>query len=78
MPTQWPELPPSLGIKQKYYHKILYEYVLGRTYKHGSIGWVMVGLLQTLVPIFDQRFKSRTIEMPMDWPELPPSLGIKH
>ncbi len=78
MPTQWPELAPSLAAKNEYYHTLLYEYVLGRTYKLWSIGWVMVGLLQPLVPIFYQIFNTRTKEMPTDWPELPPSLGIKH
>ena len=75
--STWPELPTSFGAKHEYYHTILYEYVLGRTYKLWSIGWALVGLLQPRVPLFNQIF-TRTVEKPSDWPEPPPSLGTRH
>jgi beta-glucanase (GH16 family) len=78
MPTERPEHPPSFVVKHKYYHTILYEYVLGRAYKVWSIGWVMVGLLQPPVPLFYQIFNTRTIEMPTEWPGLSPSFGARH
>jgi hypothetical protein len=38
---------------------------------------VLVGLLQPLVPSFDQIY-TKTIEMPLLWPGLPLSLGNDH
>jgi hypothetical protein len=57
---------------------IPWEYVLGRTDVLTRGVLVLVGLLQSLVPLFDQ-ICTRTLEMPMQWPELlPQSLGNHH
>jgi hypothetical protein len=57
--------PQSVGDKHNLFTpSILQQSVLGRTCRLTSMVWVFIGLLQLLVPLFDQIF-TRSIEFSM-------------
>ena len=53
-------------------------YVLGRTYVLARGLLVLVGLLQLVVPLFDQMFKLELQKLLCNGPQIPRSLGNKH